>query len=76
MGQFPVFFEITNDIGIYNYNSIEFMLFDILKCTKKNTISFFNGFKFPYQTKYIKLVEKKYKEILIFKQNPNKYEKK
>ena len=51
------------------------MLYDILKWTKKNNISFFYGFNFPYQKKYIKLGEKKFKDILIFKQNPDKYKK-
>jgi hypothetical protein len=68
-------FETINNIDIYNYNSIEYMLYDILKWTKKNNISFINGFNFPYQKKYIKLIEKKFKDILNFKQNPDKYKK-
>ena len=58
-----------------DYNSIEYMIYDILKWTKKNNISFINGFNFPYEKKYIKSIEKKFKDILIFKQNPDKYKK-
>jgi len=69
-------FDIIKDFDIYIYKNIEFMIYDILNWTKKNNISHYNGFKFPYEDKYIRKTEKKFRDIKILKINPDKYNKK